>query len=185
MDRIRQKRISGRSVITPTPFLVQTTIPDTTPGIVSKHVLNRKQASLAKLRYNRLLDIFMGFNCYSLQTSMKAALAGNSQVLIDEVYVGIDKRGRHCILPVLCAGRANKIRIAQVERHLAACTSKFPKLICHFIAAQFMDESRIALFEFDQMSEGPRIVGEKHFQLIRPEHLSPEAWDAHYKAIFN
>ena len=42
-------------------------IPDATPGIVQKYALADEQALLAKLRYNRLLDIFTGVTCYSLQ----------------------------------------------------------------------------------------------------------------------
>lgn len=185
MDRIRQKRNSGRSTITPSPFYAKTKIVDATPGIIGKHALTSKQALLAKLRYNRLLDILMGFSCYSLQTNVKTTLTGYDQVLFDEIYLGIDERGEHCVLPVLCARPAGKIKITQIELCFVSCAVKFPKLTCHSIAAQFMNETQVALFVFERDSEGPRAFSQKHFQLIRPEHLPPEAWDAHYKAIFN
>jgi len=54
--------------ITPSPKLAETKIPDATPGVIEKYALNDEQALLAKIRYNRLVDIFTGLTCYSLQS---------------------------------------------------------------------------------------------------------------------
>jgi len=54
------------TVIRPSDMLVETKIPDSTPGVIDKYALNDEQALLAKLRYNRLIDIFTGITCYSL-----------------------------------------------------------------------------------------------------------------------
>jgi len=43
-----------------------TKVPDSSPGIVAKYALSDEQALLAKVRYNRLVDIFSGVTCYSL-----------------------------------------------------------------------------------------------------------------------
>src|SRR6185369_11419260 len=53
--------------IVPRDMLVETKIPDATPGLVAKYSFNDEQALLARLRYNRLIDIFTGVTCYSLQ----------------------------------------------------------------------------------------------------------------------
>lgn len=53
----------------PNHSLMRTSIPDATPGIVAQYAMSDEQALLAKLRYNRLLDIFTGLTCYSLQSS--------------------------------------------------------------------------------------------------------------------
>ena len=50
--------------ITPTVGLEITKIADSTPGIVAKYSLNDEQALLAKVRYNRLVDLFTGVVCY-------------------------------------------------------------------------------------------------------------------------
>ena len=44
-------------VIVPSPMLAETKIPDATPGLIAMYSLNDEQALLAKLRYNRLMDI--------------------------------------------------------------------------------------------------------------------------------
>ncbi len=40
-------------------------VPDATPGLVTKYALDDEQGLLARLRYNRLIDIFTGLVCYS------------------------------------------------------------------------------------------------------------------------
>lgn len=48
------------ATITPNKMLVETKVPDSTPGVIAMYALNDEQALLAKLRYNRLIDIFSG-----------------------------------------------------------------------------------------------------------------------------
>ena len=45
-------------------------IPDATPEIILSYALSDEQALLAKVRYNRLLDIFLGITTYSLQNHL-------------------------------------------------------------------------------------------------------------------
>jgi hypothetical protein len=51
-----------------------TKIPDCTPGLVAKYAFNDEQALLAKVRYNRLIDIFSGVVCYSLQNHLRTTV---------------------------------------------------------------------------------------------------------------
>jgi hypothetical protein len=62
--------------------------------------MNDEQALLARLRYNRMVDIFTGLTCYSLQSHLRTTLRDGSQVETDEIYIGLDKRGVHYVLPV-------------------------------------------------------------------------------------
>jgi hypothetical protein len=55
-------------------MLAETKVPDSTPGLISLYALNDEQALLARLRYNRLIDIFTGISCYSLQSHLRTAL---------------------------------------------------------------------------------------------------------------
>ena len=48
------------------PNLAVTKIPDATPGIISRYAFSDEQALLARVRYNRLIDVFLGLACYSL-----------------------------------------------------------------------------------------------------------------------
>lgn len=57
--------------ILPNEQMVATKVPDSTPGVIAKYALSDEQALLARLRYNRLLDIFLGIACYSLQNHLR------------------------------------------------------------------------------------------------------------------
>ena len=76
--------------LTPNPKLAVTKVPDATPGIIAKYALNDEQAVLARVRYNRLVDIFLGITCYSLQNHLRTTVTGMGQVETDEIYVGVD-----------------------------------------------------------------------------------------------
>lgn len=160
--------------VVPTDGLVITKIPDATPGVIARYALTDEQALLAKLRYNRLIDIFTGITCYSLQNHLRTTAPNLGQVETDEVYIGIDFRGAHYVLPVQAKGGKDKLGVVQIEQDIAMCESKFSQLICRPIAAQFMDDKVIALFEFEQTPDGVGIAVERHYQLVMPEELSPE-----------
>ncbi len=158
----------------PSETLVETKIPDATPGVIVSYSLNDEQSLLAKLRYNRLIDIFTGLTCYSLQSHLRTTLRGGSQIETDEIYIGLDRRGAHYVLPVQAKGKRDRIGIVQIEQDLEMCAAKFPGLVCRAIAAQYMDENLIALFEFEQTNEGIKVSSEKHYRLVRPDELSSE-----------
>ena len=160
--------------ITPSNVLAETKIPDATPGVIAKYSMNDEQSLLAKLRYNRLIDIFTGLTCYSLQNHLRTTLGDGSQVETDEIYIGLDKRGAHYVLPVQAKGGKDKIGVVQIEQDFELCSLKFPQLICRPIAAQFMDKNLIALFEFEQSNDEIKVSSEKHYRLVRPDELSPE-----------
>ena len=163
-----------QSEVIPSPVLVETKILDATPGIINKYALNDEQALLSKLRYNRLIDIFTGLVCYSLQNHLRTTVPEMGQVETDEIYVGVDKRGAHFILPIQAKGKKDKIGIVQIEQDLAICSSKFPQLICRPIAAQFLGEELIALFELELTENGIGVSAEKHYRLVRAGDLSAE-----------
>ncbi len=158
----------------PSEYLAETKIPDATPGIISKYAMNDEQALLAKVRYNRLIDIFTGLTCYSLQNHLRTTVPEMGQVETDEIYIGIDRRGVHYILPVQAKGGSDKMGVVQIEQDFAVGSSKFPDLICKPIAAQFMPNKTIALFEFEMTEEGIAVTSEKHYRLVPPDDVTVE-----------
>jgi hypothetical protein len=177
--------LAPKSAIVPSKILAETKIPDATPGVISKYKLNDEQALLAKLRYNRLIDIFTGLTCYSLQNHLRTTVPNMGQVETDEIYIGIDKRGVHYVIPVQAKGGTDRIGIVQIEQDLAVCETKFPGLICRLIAAQFMEEDMIALFECEKTEEGIRVSIEKHYKLVNPENLTAEELESYRKRAFD
>jgi hypothetical protein len=165
--------LSKLALISPNSLLAETKIADATPGIVSMYSFNDEQALLARLRYNRLVDIFTGKTCYSLQNHLRTAVSGLGQIETDEIYVGVDRRGAHYVFPVQAKGGADTLSIVQIEQDFALCEARFPDLICCPIAAQFMTGNLLALFEFEKTTDGIAIVNEKHYRLVPPDQLSP------------
>lgn len=162
--------------IRPNELISVTKIPDSTPGIVDKYALTDEQALLAKLRYNRLIDIFLGITCH-----LRTTVASIGQIETDEIYVAVDKRGINYVVPVQAKGGKDKLSIVQIEQDLALCISKFPALVCRPIAAQFMAGGVIALFEFEENSGSVRISSEKHYKLVTPQELTASDLEAYRK----
>lgn len=158
--------------ILPNEHMAVTKVPDSTPGIVAKYAFNDEQALLAKVRYNRLVDIFSGVTCYSLQNHLRTTVPEMGQVETDEIYIGVDKKGAHYVFPVQAKGGKDKLSIVQIEQDFAVCAAKFPLLVCRPIAAQFMDEGVIALFEFESGENGVTISSEKHYKLVLPRDVT-------------
>ena len=82
-----------QATITSNAMMAETKVPDSTPGVIGMYALSDEQALLAKLRYNRLIDVFTGVACYSLQSHLRTNVAGLGQVETDEIYIGVDKHG--------------------------------------------------------------------------------------------
>ena len=95
--------------IGPNPDLATIKIPDATPEIVSAYALSDEQALLAKVRYNRLIDVFLGVAAYSLQNHLRTTVPNVGQIEVDEIYVGVDRQGRQYILPVGLNGESGGI----------------------------------------------------------------------------
>jgi hypothetical protein len=158
----------------PNPNLTTTKVPDATPGIVTKYAFDDEQALLSRLRYNRLVDIFTGITCYSLQNHLRTVVEGMGQIETDEIYVGLDKKGMHYVFPLQAKGGKDKLNVVQIEQDMAACASKFPGLICRPIAAQFMPNGIIALIEFEEADGSVKINAEKHYKLVPPDEVTKE-----------
>jgi hypothetical protein len=168
-------RFVATSVVTivPNGLLAETKVPDATPGMIARYALGDEQALLAKLRYNRLIDIFTGVTCYSLQSHLRTTVPNIGQVETDEIYIGVDRRGAHYAFPVQAKGGKDKLGMIQIEQDFALCENKFPTLICRPIAAQFIDKDLIALFEFEESEQGIAIVSEKHYRLVPSDDVTP------------
>jgi hypothetical protein len=161
-------RFAQTAQVDPVPRadLPETKIPDSTPGMVARYAFSDEQALLARLRYNRLLDSFTGVTCYSLQNHLRTTAPGVGQIETDELYVGVDGQGVHYVFPVQAKGGRDRISVVQIEQDVAACSHKLPALVCRPVAAQFMADELIALFEFQVGEAGVSVVSERHYRLV-------------------
>ncbi len=162
------------TIIIPSPSLAETKVPDATPGMIVKYALDDEQSLLARLRYNRLIDVFTGITCYSLQNHLRTTAPHIGQVETDELYVGLDRKGIHYVIPVQAKAGKDRLSILQIEQDWEMCRDKFPEMTCRPIAAQFMADETIALFEFEWCEERLGVSAEKHYRLVPPDQMTGE-----------
>lgn len=160
------------SRILPRKELARIDIPDATPELIRAYAMDDEQALLAILRYNRLVDTFLGLTTYSLQNHLRTTVPGIGQIEIDELYVGIDKRGCHYVIPVQAKGGKDQIGIVQTSQDIRFVKEKFPGLRCRAISAQFMEGQVVALFELTLQGSEIKVVEERHYKLVPAKDLN-------------
>ncbi len=161
--------------IKPSETMATIAIPDATPEVIRAYALDDEQALLAIVRYNRLIDTFLGLTTYSLQNHLRTTVEGIGQIEIDELYIGMDKHGCHYIVPVQAKGGKDQIGVVQTTQDIRYAAQKFPDMRVRPIAAQFMKDSVIALFELKLQGNEVKIVEEKHYRLIPANELDRDA----------
>lgn len=159
--------------IEPNANLIMSKIPDATPEIVTAHALSDEQALLAIIRYNRLIDVFLGITACSLQNHLRTTVSGLGQIEIDEIYVGVDRHGCQYVVPVQAKGGSDSLSSVQTRQDLACCREKFPGLVCRSVSTQFMADGSIVMFELCLDEDGSvKIADERHYRLVPSERIS-------------
>jgi hypothetical protein len=126
--------------IEPTKGLAVRKIPDATPEIIAKYAINDEQALLARVRYNRLVDIFLGVTASSLQNHLRTRIPNYGQIEIDELYAAVDARGAQHIIPIQAKGGDDKLGVIQTIQDFVYCrtTPRYENCIARPISAQFI-----------------------------------------------
>lgn len=171
--KYRFRMVQGTE-LKPREDLYEIKVPDATPEIVEQHALSDEQAVLAKVRYNRLIDLFTGLVTYSLQNHLRTTVKDVGQVEVDELYVGVAKSGAQYILPVQAKGGKDRIGRVQLEQDVAYCEHRFPDLVCRAIGVQLMDDDVIAMFELAVVADRVRIIEERHYKLVPAEEIGAD-----------
>ncbi len=109
--------------------------------------------------------------CYSIQNHLRTTVTNIGQVEVDKIYVGLNKRGTHFILPCQAKSKGDKFGIVQVRQDISLCLERYPNAICRPIALQFVGESKVAMLEFTVREEDEilklNIVEEKQYELVQ------------------
>jgi len=165
----------SRKRLRPREDRVRIAVRDATPKLIRAYALDHEQALLAIVRYNRLIDTFLGLTTYSLQNQLRTTVKGIGQIEIDELYIGLDKRGCHYVIPVQAKGGKDQIGVVQTTQDIKWVEQKFPGMRCRAIAAQFAKDGVIALFELTLQGSEVRVVDERHYQLVPADELDKDA----------
>lgn len=153
-------------IVKPNELLRKVKVPDTTPEIVKRYAKGDEQALLARIRYCRLLDIFLQVASFSLQSHLRTAVPDVGQIEIDEVYVAVDRRGAHYFIPLQAKSGRDKLSLLQTEQDMAFARERLPEVICRPVSAQFMRDGTVALFEMAEDTTGVAVVREAHYSLV-------------------
>jgi len=171
--RYRFRLFKGDSRILPRRDAVTIKIPDATPEIIRANGQSDEQALLARVRYNRLVDIFLGVTAYSLQNHFRTTVAGMGQVELDEVYLGLNRQGQQFVIPVQAKGGTDQLSVVQSSQDIACCREKFPNLTCRPLSAQFLADNVIVLFELAEDNGIVKVAEERHYKLVPADEISP------------
>lgn len=174
---IYEFRLASPGKIIPTLNRQRIKIPDATPEIVKKYAPGTdEQALLTKVRYNRLIDLFTGLTCYSIQNHLRTTVQNIGQIEIDEIYLGVSKKGAHFIIPCQAKSPGDRFGIVQVMQDIEFCRTRYPNAICKPIALQFLTENDVAILELAvEESAGIfhlSVVDERHYKLVGKEGIT-------------
>ncbi len=169
-------RLNALTQIHPSRGLLARKVPDATPEIISHYALGDEQALLARVRYNRLIDLFLGITAYSLQNHLRTKVPNYGQIEIDELYVGVDAPGAQYIVPVQAKAGKDILGVIQTIQDYVFCSGneKYKYCICRPVSAQFLDDEKIALFETYFDGDEVSIVQERHYRLSKAKDIAPE-----------
>lgn len=149
-------------------------IPSSSPEIISNVSLSNEQALLAKVRYNRLIDIFLGITSYSLQNHYRTKISDIGQIEIDEIYVGVDSTGKQYIIPIEAKNKSDRHSVIQTLQGIICCENKFPDFICVPISVQFLNDDSVAIFRLDRDEEFVSIFREEHYKFVPADEITSE-----------
>lgn len=165
--------------IEPTKNRQRIKVPDATPEIVKHYAPGTdEQALLTKVRYNRLVDIFLGLTCYSIQNHLRTTVKNVGQIEIDEVYLGVNKKGAHFVIPCQAKSPGDRFGIVQVMQDIKFCKARYPNAICKPIALQFLSEDDVAVLELAVDEQDSvfhlSVVDERQYKLVSRNEISDE-----------
>lgn len=147
---------------------------DATPDIVLKYSGRDEQGLLSKIRYNRLVDTFLGITAYHLQGHFRAYLADSGQVEIDDLYLGVDTDGNQYVVPIEAKTADEPLGVIQIVSLNTFGRENFPDLILRSIAIKSWHDGSIFCIEFNNSLDTNKIevVEYKRYRLVRDKGLA-------------
>lgn len=151
-------------------------IPDATPEIIQHYGGGDEQGLLARIRYNRLVDIFLGITTFHLQGHFRTSLREIGQVEIDELYLGVDADGKWYVIPIEAKGPAPGDRLGVIQMSWLAqfAKEKYPELIAKPVGAKAWADGSIFMIELfpSTSAEEVRTVHYKRYKLEQLEETT-------------
>lgn len=188
-DAVYEFRLITTTILSADPGWFKTKVPDATPEIVECLNLSGEQLLLARIRYNRLVDLFCRCVAHPLQNHLRTTVKGLGQIEIDELYVGANRLGQHFIIPVQAKKEKDRLGVSQLIQDYEYCKIKHPGMIPRLLAVQLFAYKedgktfdRIAICEFVVREIKDDLLIEKsseeHFLLLPKSLISQSDFEA-------
>lgn len=118
---------------------------DATPQVVLKYQGKDEQSLLARIRYNRLVDVFTSLTTYHLQSHLRTTVKGLGQVEMDDLYIGIDKVGNGYVIPVeaKAASVHDQLGVVQITQMVRFAKKQFPDLQVRPIGVKVLGDTLV------------------------------------------
>ena len=178
------------NLIEPRQGLRTIRLPDATPGVISRYSLSDEQALLA---LGPLQPAARRVHRPGLLPAPEPSAHDHHHQRHRwraQQLPGGDRRPLRRSRQAWCSpypARTGKRRLRRPQRDsdmagLSSCWPEFPDLIARPVAAQFMDDNVIALFEFEEANDEITIVRERHYNLVPSEELTRDELAAYRTA---
>ena len=150
---------------------------DATPDIILKYGGSDEQGLLTRIRYNRLLDTFLGITAYHVQGHIRTFMKDSGQIEVDDLYLGVDADGKQYVIPVEAKTASEPLGVVQVVCLNAYGRQILPQLILRSVAIKAHHDGTIFFMELNDSldSEEVRVVGYRRYRLVREEAAAAAA----------
>lgn len=144
-------------------------IPDATPQVVLKYQGGDEQALLARVRYNRLVDTFVGLTAYHLQGHFRTTVRGLGQVEIDDLYLGVDEDGAWAALPIESKVGGERLGVVQVRALALFARQQFPGMKVRPLGIKTLNDGTLLFIEFSDRTDLDSVAARryKRYELVR------------------
>jgi hypothetical protein len=148
-----------------------TPILDATPLIVLRYQSSDEQALLARLRYNRLIDIFTSLTTYHLQGHFRTTVNNVGQVEIDDLFIGVDTDGQGYLLPLEAksSGPKDQLGVVQITQMVKFAREHFPEMPVRPIGVKVLPDESYIFVEFTDTQDSNEVASRryKRYRLVR------------------
>lgn len=167
----------GAIDIQPSECRFEIVVRDATPLRFARSALTDTQYIRAKVRHNRLIDLFFGAVAHPIRTGPHVVLHDVGQIETDEIYVAVRNTGQQFVIPIQAKVGSDQIGTVQIEQDLALCRDKFPTLTPRLVAVQFKKDATgevIVMFELVLANDEIKVLDEKHYRLVPADQISSD-----------
>ncbi len=142
---------------------------DATPQVLLKYQSNDEQALLARIRYNRLVDTFVGLTAYQLQGHFRTTVQGLGQVEIDDLYLGVGEDGNWAALPVEAKVGDERLGVVQVRALTLFAKQRYPDLTARPLGIKLLSDGTLLFVEFNEQTDFDSVRARryKRYELVR------------------